>query len=220
MKTGAPRSKIRVFLVDDHPIVRRGFQLLLSMEPDFAVCGDADCGAVALDKIVSVKPDVAIIDLSLKSSSGLELIKQLRAQLPELRILVFTMHGEVLYEERALRAGANGYVTKEQGTDKAIEAIRLLMQGKTFFSPMLSDLVLTRMAGRTSAPLSSIDLLSDRELEILEAIGQGLGSRQIAERLKLSSKTVQSHREHIKTKLGLGRASELVNYAYNWVRTR
>ncbi len=193
---------------------------MLSMEPDFAVCGDADCGAVALDKIVSVKPDVAIIDLSLKSSSGLELIKQLRAQLPELRILVFTMHGEVLYEERALRAGANGYVTKEQGTDKAIEAIRLLMQGKTFFSPMLSDLVLTRMAGRTSAPLSSIDLLSDRELEILEAIGQGLGSRQIAERLKLSSKTVQSHREHIKTKLGLGRASELVNYAYNWVRTR
>ncbi len=212
------RTKTRVFLVDDHPIVRRGFQLLLSLEPDLMVCGDADSGPGALEKIITVKPDVAVVDLSLKSSSGLELVKQLRAQSASLKILVFTMHAEAVYEERALRAGANGYITKEQGTEKAIEAIRLVMQNKPFFSPRLAETVIARMSGRPLGSASSIDLLSDRELEILEAIGAGLGSREIAQKLNVSTKTVQSHREHIKTKLGLARASELVNYAYNWVQ--
>ncbi len=220
MKTPASRSKIRVFLVDDHPIVRRGFQLLLSMEPDFMVCGDADAGPEALDKIIALKPDVAVIDLSLKSSSGLELIKQLRARSADLKILVFTMHAEAIYEERALRAGASGYITKDKGTEKAIEAIRLLMQDKIFFSPALAETVITRMSGRPTVAAASSDLLSDRELEILEAIGSGLGSSEIAQKLHVSTKTVQSHREHIKTKLGLTRASELVNYAYNWVRSK
>jgi len=211
-------TKTRVFLVDDHPIVRRGFQLLISMEPDLMVCGDADSGQGALEKILAVKPHVAVIDLTLKSSSGLELIKQLRAHSADLKILVFTMHGEPIYEERALRAGANGYITKEQGTEKAIEAIRLLLQNKTLFSPSLAETVLARMSGRAPTPADSIELLSDREIEVLDAIGNGLGSREIAQKLHLSTKTVQSHREHIKTKLGLARASELVNYAYNWVR--
>lgn len=218
MNKSASRAKIRVFLADDHPIVRRGFQLLLSMESDLTVCGDADSSPEALQKILALKPDVAVIDLSLRSSSGLELIKQIRAHSAELKILVFTMHAEAIYEERALRAGANGYVTKEMGTEKAIEAIRLLAQNKLFFSDSLTQTVIARMSGRAPTSRTSVELLSDRELEILEAIGNGLGSRQIAEKLGLSSKTVQSHREHIKTKLGLTRASELVNYAYNWVR--
>ncbi|HEY5912982.1 MAG TPA: response regulator transcription factor [Verrucomicrobiae bacterium] len=218
MKARAALSKTRVFLVDDHPIVRRGFQLLLSLEPDLLVCGDADSGEVALDKILASKPDVAIIDLSLKSSSGLELIKQLRAQDLRLKILVFSMHSEAMYEERALRAGANGYITKEQGAEKAIEAIRLLLQGKTLFSPSLAQTMLDRMAQRPATRTTSTEVLTDRELEVLEAIGQGLGSREIAAKFHLSTKTVQSHREHIKGKLGLKHASELVSYAHNWVR--
>ncbi len=217
MNAKANRSKLRVFLVDDHPIVRRGFQLLLSMEPDMMVCGEAESGPGALEKILALKPDVAVVDLSLKSGSGLELIKQLRAQSASLKILVFTMHAETVYEERALRSGANGYITKEHGTEKAIEAIRLLMQNKPFFSPRLAETVLARISGRPVAPANSLELLSDRELEILEAIGAGLGSSDIARKLNLSTKTVQSHREHIKTKLGLSRASELANYAFNWV---
>ena len=120
MKSATTPSKVRVFLVDDHPIVRRGFQLLLNLERDFTVCGEADSGPVALQKILTLRPDVAVIDLALKSSSGLELIKQLRAQCPKLKMLVFTMRAEALHAERALRAGAHGYITKEEGTEKAI----------------------------------------------------------------------------------------------------
>ncbi len=208
--------KTSVFLVDDHPIVRRGFQLLLSLEREFTVCGEADSGPEALQKMLALKPDVAIVDLALKTSSGLELIKQVRAHLPALRILVFTMSGESIYAERALRAGANGYITKEEGTERAIEAIRLLVQGKTYVSPQLANSMVARMTGARSGP-ASVDALSDRELEILESVGRGLGSREIADRLHISIKTIESHREHIKTKLGLKRAAELVNYAYNWV---
>lgn len=208
--------KTRVFIVDDHPIVRRGFQLLLNMEQDFTVCGEADSGPVALEKILALKPDVAIVDLALKSSSGLELIKQVHAQLPRVKMLVFTMRGEAIYAERALRAGASGYLTKEEGTEKAIEAIRILLQGKNYLSPSLADAMMARLAGRSQSP-GAVESLSDRELEILEMVGQGLSSRQIAEKLGISIKTIESHREHIKTKLGLKRASELVNFAFKWV---
>ena len=215
-KSTARSSKIRVFLVDDHPIVRRGFQLLLGMERDLAVCGEADSGPEALQKILALKPDVAIVDLSLKSSNGLELIKQLRPQCPHLKILVFTMRAEGIYAERALRAGANGYITKEEGTERAIEALRLLVQGKTCLSQPMAEAMMARMTGKTASAASSFESLSDRELEVLELVGNGLGSREIADKLHLSIKTIESHREHIKSKLGLKRASELVNYAYNW----
>ncbi len=210
--------KTRVFLVDDHPIVRRGFQLLLNLERDLAVCGEADNGPEALERILALKPDVAIVDLSLKSSSGLELIKQLRAQLDDLKILVFTMRAESIYAERALRAGANGYITKEEGTEKAIEGVRLLMQGKTCISQPLAEAMMARMTGKSTPGPNSFESLSDRELEVLELVGNGLSSREIAQKLHLSIKTVESHREHIKTKLSLKSASELVNYAFNWVR--
>jgi DNA-binding NarL/FixJ family response regulator len=210
------QNRARVFLVDDHPIVRRGFQLLISLEPDLSVCGEADSGPAAFEKMVSLKPDVAVVDLALKSSSGLELIKQARPQLPDMKILVFTMRAESLYAERALRAGANGYITKEEGAEKAIEAIRLLIQGKPYFSPQLAGFMMARLSGKAMdrVPFES---LSDRELEIMEMIGNGLGSREIAEKLHISIKTIESHREHIKAKLGLKRASELVNYAFSWV---
>ena len=220
VKQAAPKSKIRVLLVDDHPIVRRGLQLLLSLEPDLMVCGEADSGPAALEKILALKPDVAIVDLALKSSSGLDLIKQVRAQRSRMKILVFTMRAESIYADRALRAGANGYITKEEGAEKAIEAIRLLMQGKTCFSQPVADAMMARMTGKSLLGASSFESLSDRELEVLELIGNGHGSRAIAQRLNVSIKTIESHREHIKTKLGLKRASELVNYAFNWVNER
>jgi DNA-binding NarL/FixJ family response regulator len=211
-------TKTRVFLVDDHPIVRRGFQLLLALEPNLLVCGEADSGPAALEKILTVKPDVAIIDLSLKASNGLELIKQVRAQSQEVKLLVFTMHDESIYAERALHAGADGYITKEEGTDKAIAAIRTLMEGKRYVSNRVAEKIRDRLAGGGSGGETALESLSDRELEVLELIGNGLGSREIAQKLHLSIKTIESHREHIKSKLGLTRASELVNYAFTWMR--
>ena len=216
-KRTVARSKIRVFLVDDHPIVRRGFQLLLGMERDLMVCGEADSGPVALQKILALRPDAAIIDLTLKGGSGLELIKQVRAQALKMKLLVFTMRDEGIYAERALRAGADGYITKEEGTEKAIQAIRLLMEGKRYLSEKMAVKMMDNLVGNTAVGEGTVESLSDRELEVLELLGNGLGSHEIAEKLHLSIKTIESHREHIKTKLGLTRATELVRYAFNWV---
>ncbi|HWQ90453.1 MAG TPA: response regulator transcription factor, partial [Clostridia bacterium] len=146
----------------------------------------------------------------------LELIKQLGPLLPQLKILVFTMRAESIYAERALRAGAHGYITKEEGTEKAIEAMRLLLQGRVYVSPQLAQTMVAHLAGQPNA-LSPTERLSDRELEILELIGTGLSTRDIAGKLSLSIKTIESHREHIKTKLKLKSAPELTNYAYKWV---
>jgi DNA-binding NarL/FixJ family response regulator len=216
-RTSSASKKIRVFRVDDHPIVRRGFQLLLSMEQDMMVCGEADNASAALEKICSLMPDVAIVDLFLKSSSGLDLIHQLHAQCPKLKILVFSMRNETIFAERALHAGAHGYIIKEDGPDKAIEAIRLLMQGKTCLSQPLAEAMMARLPGTGSLNTPSFESLSDREIEVLTMIGKGLSSREIAEKLHLSIKTVESHREHIKEKLGLQKAAQLVSYAFNWL---
>jgi DNA-binding NarL/FixJ family response regulator len=213
-------GKIRVFLVDDHPIVRRGFQMLFSRQSDLLACGEADNGPAALERILALKPHVAIVDLVLKVGNGLDLIKQLRAQRLNIKLLVFTMRNDALHAERALRAGADGYITKEEGPEKVIEAIRLAMQGHRYLSPEVAEKMVSQMTGRGSAAESPAEQLSDRELEVLELIAQGLGSREIANALHLSIKTVESHREHIKTKLGLTRAAELVNYALNWASQR
>ena len=210
-------SKIRVFVVDDHPIVIRGLNLLINQEPDILVCGEADNGPAALQKIIELKPDVAIVDLSLKGSNGLELIKQLRQQSQKVKLLVFSMRAESIFAERALRAGANGYLTKEEGPEKAIEAIRTVMRGKRYLSRRIAEWLLENMAGTRTSGDSPIDSLSDRELEVLELLGQGLGSRDVAERIGVSIKTVESHRENIKSKLGLRSASELLAYAFNWL---
>jgi DNA-binding NarL/FixJ family response regulator len=216
----AAKAKVRVFLVDDHPIVRRGFQLLIGLEKDLAVCGETDSGPAALEKILVLKPEVAIVDLTLKTSSGLELIKQLHIHCPKLKILVFSMRDEGVYAERALHAGAHGYITKEEGTEKAIEAIRVIMTGRRFLSERVSAKMMDRILGDGLQPEASFESLSDREVEVLELIGNGASSREIAERFHLSIKTVESHREHLKTKLGLKRSSELVNYAFTWVHEK
>jgi DNA-binding NarL/FixJ family response regulator len=210
-------KKAKVFLVDDHPIVRRGLQFMLSLEPNMTVCGEAESGREALEKIPALQPDAVIVDLTLKASSGLDLIKDLRRQCPKVKLLVFSMHDELFYAERVLRSGAHGYITKEEGTEKAVEALRVILQGKKYVSPSVASRLLDTMVGPASASTGpSIERLSDRELEVLQLIGSGLGTRAIAERLKLSVKTIESYREHIKAKLGLGGAAELVSYAFNW----
>lgn len=191
--------------------------MLLGMEQDMVVCGEADSGPVALQKILALKPDAAIVDLTLKGGGGLELIKQIRAQAPRLKLLVFTMRDEAIYAERALKAGADGYLTKEEGTEKAIQALRLLMAGKRYVSDGVAQKLMDNLVGKPVASDRGLESLTDRELEVLEALGNGLGSREIAEKLHLSIKTIESHREHMKAKLGLTRATELVSYAFNWL---
>ncbi|HEY9174709.1 MAG TPA: response regulator transcription factor [Verrucomicrobiae bacterium] len=214
------KPKTRVFLVDDHPIVRRGLQLLISLEPDLMVCGETESAPVAVEKVQALKADLVVVDLALKTGSGLELIKQLRSQHSKLKILVFSMRDEGIYAERALRAGANGYITKEEGTEKALEAIRIILQGRSYVSEKISAKMVERIAGGGAPGQTALELLSDRELEVMEMIGEGMGSREIAEQLHVSIKTVESHREHIKSKLNLTGASELVRYAINWMRTK
>lgn len=218
MKKTSVQQKAQVFLVDDHPIVRRGLNFLIGLEPDLVVCGEADSRPAALDQIAKLQPDVAVVDLALKNSSGLELVKDLRARFPKVKVLVFSMHDEPIYAERVLKAGAHGYVTKEEGAEKAIEAIRQLLKGKAYLTGRLAERMLETMTGfAKSKEAGTVESLSDRELEVLELIGRGLGSAEIAQRLKLSIKTIESHREHIKAKLGLQRATELAQYAFNWV---
>ena len=220
MKMTEVSKKARVFLVDDHPIVRRGLGSLIALEPDLVVCGEADGRPAALEQIQKLQPDLVMVDLALKNSSGLELVKDLRTQCPKVKVLVFTMHDEPIYAERVLKAGAHGYFTKEEGAEKAVGAIRQVLQGRPYLTGRLAERMLETMTGfAKSKNAGTVESLSDRELEVLELIGRGLGSAEIAHRLKLSVKTIESHREHIKTKLGLRRATELVQYAFNWVQS-
>jgi DNA-binding NarL/FixJ family response regulator len=221
MQKLSPRGegdKARVFIVDDHPIVRRGLQFILNLEPNMMVCGEAESGPEALRKIPLAKPDVAIVDLSLKGGSGLDLIKDLRSQFPKLKLLVFSMHDEMFYAQRVLRLGAQGYITKEEGAERAVEALRLILKGKRYVSQAIADRIFNTLSGSASdGEASSVDQLSDRELEVLQLIGSGMGTRTISERLSLSIKTIESYRENIKAKLGLNDAAELTSYAYKWV---
>jgi DNA-binding NarL/FixJ family response regulator len=213
------KSKVKIFLVDDHPVVRQGIKLLVHQESDLEVCGDADSTQEALRSIEKLQPDVAVIDLSLKDSNGLELIKDLRIRCPKLLILVLSMHDESFYAERVMRAGARGYITKDEGAEKVIEGIRRLLKGEAYLSDkMASKMIYKLVDGRSAQTRSSVDCLTDRELEIFELIGSGLGTREIAEKLHLSVKTIESHREHIKDKLKLDGATELLKHAIQWVQ--
>lgn len=214
------RRKNQVYLVDDHPIVRQGIRLLIEQEPDLAVCGDSDNAADAIKAIEALRPDLAIVDLSLKNSSGLELIKDMQARCPEVRILVLSMHDEYFYAERVLRAGARGYITKEEGTEKVIDGIRRLLAGEVYLSEKMASRMVCRLVGGKGGALQpTIDRLTDRELEVFEFIGLGMGTREIAERLHLSAKTIESHREHIKEKLSLNGAADLLKHAIHWMQS-
>jgi DNA-binding NarL/FixJ family response regulator len=208
----------RIFLVDDHPLVREFLTNLIHHQSDLVVCGQAANSAEAMSGVVATKPDVAIVDLSLNGELALELIKNLRALSPATAVLVLSMHDEVFYAERALRAGARGYVMKSETTSKVVEAIRLVMRGKMYVSaPLAAQLAEKFVVGNDAADSSPIARLSDRELEVFELMGRGWETRRIAEDLHLSMKTVQAYCARIKEKLGLENATTLLREAVRWV---
>jgi len=206
-----------VLLVDDHALLRRGLAELIDGESDLEVCGEAGDPAGALELLEENEIDLAIVDISLQEGSGLELVKQIKSQYPDVDVLVLSMHDENLYAERTLRAGAKGYINKEAPTETVIEAMREVLAGRVYLSDKMSDRILHRIVDRDTMPEESpIDTLSDRELEVLELIGRGLTTRQIARQLHLSRKTVDTYRDHLKTKLQIKTANELVRYAVAW----
>lgn len=217
MKTGS-KGKIRVLIVDDHVIVRDGLAQLIASEPGFSVCGEAATAEQALSAAGEVHPDLAIVDISLGGVNGVELIKNLSALSPTLAILVLSMHDESHYAERALRAGASGYVMKREARDRILDAIRTVVAGEIYVSDrMQRSMVYQYLHGNSKGEASPVSRLSDRELEVLTLLGRGLSSKDIAERLHLSQKTVDSHRTHLKEKLHLAGAPELVRFAFEWV---
>ncbi|HKY31692.1 MAG TPA: response regulator transcription factor [Candidatus Polarisedimenticolia bacterium] len=210
------RKVSRVLIVDDHSLVRHGLRDLIE-DAGLQVAGEAADAASALQMVETTDPDLIIIDLSLKTGSGIELIKQVKMIRPSARMLVLSVHDEAIYGERALRAGAMGYISKQEPTEKILEAVRNVLAGKMHLSSGLADRVLHRLVHRRDDGNNSpVRILSDRELEVLGLIGQGLTSREMAQRLHLSIKTIDTYREHIKTKLHLRTANELVRYAVTW----
>jgi len=216
----AGKSKYRVLLVDDHPILRKGLAELINQEVDLTVCGEAEEAPKAFEAVGVLNPDVAVVDISLKGGNGLELIKNIKARYPDLPLLVLSMHDETLYAERALRAGSLGYIMKEEAIEKVLTAIRHVIAGEIFLSDRMKGRLLNQLVGgRIKQGSSSIDSLSDRELEVFRLIGEGRGTRQIAEELRLSVRTVEAYREYIKDKLNLKNGTELVQHAFQYVHS-
>jgi DNA-binding NarL/FixJ family response regulator len=214
-------ERIRVFLVDDHPFVREWLRTLLGMEPDIDVVGEADDSVAAVAAMEKQQTDVAVVDLSLKRSSGLDLIKLMRARLPDTRTLVLSMHEENSDVERALRAGARGYVMKSESTSQIIPAIRQVHAGKIYAAPHVLAQLAERMLGQSQRDLESAsEILSDRELDVFRRIGDGHSTRRIAEDLNVSQKTVQTYCARIKEKLGLDDGTELLQTATRWLENK
>lgn len=213
--------KIRVFIVDDHPMLREGLKAVINQQPDMVACGEAATSAEALSRIDRCQPGILLVDLSLKDSNGLDLLKDLQIRWPNTPALVLSMHDEMFYAERALHAGARGFVAKEQGTERVIEAIRQVVRGEPYLSPSVTAKILSKtIHGSSRNHDASPESLSDRELQVLELIGSGYASGEIAEKLHLSVKTIESHRENIKQKLQLTSGSQLVKYAFSWMQHR
>jgi DNA-binding NarL/FixJ family response regulator len=217
-RKAAPLPK-KIFIVDDHPMMREGLAQLLSHETDLAVCGEAEDAAEALSKIETLKPDLVLLDITLRSTNGLELLKDLRIRVPDLAILIISMHDESLYAERALRAGARGYIMKQEGGKKLMEGIRQVLSGRTYVSEKISAKILDTFSGRRSAAASPVELLTDREFEVFQLIGRGSSTKEIAAQLHVSVKTVEVHRVNIKEKLAIGTAAELIHYAVRWIES-
>ena len=213
----APR-KAGIFLVDDHPIVRQGLSQLINQESDLMVCGEAENGRAALAAIADSRPDLMIVDISLAGPDGLDLLKEIRLADPALPVLILSMLDESMYADRALRAGANGYIMKQEATEKLLGAVRRILNGELYVSDRMARRMLAQFASHPDAVARSpIDGLTDRELEVFRLIGQGQGTRQIAETLRLSVKTVESYQAHIKDKLSLKNSRELMQHAVRWV---
>lgn len=213
-------KKKRVFVVDDHSIVRQGIIQLINQEDDFEVCGEAEDAHQAMDGVRETKPDVVLVDLTLKDTSGLELIKNFKSLYEEMPMLVLSMHDESLYAERVLRAGARGYIMKQEATENVMVAMRQVLGGQVYVSPNIASKILHALVdGPGKGGGSPLDRLSDRELEVFQMIGRGISTREIAEKLFLSIKTVETYRAHIKEKLNLKNATELVQRAVQWVQS-
>lgn len=211
------KPKIQIFLVDDHPLVREWLTNLIHQQPDLVVCGESEDAPHALQEIAATKPDVAIVDISLKQGSGIELIKNLKVLQPGVAVIVLSMHDERLYAERALRAGARGYIMKSETAKKVITVIRQVLAGKIYMSESLTAVFAEKFVhGRLPAGGSLVEQLSDRELEVFQLLGKGYETRKLAEMMKVSMKTVQAHCAHIKEKLKLTNAAELLREAVRW----
>jgi DNA-binding NarL/FixJ family response regulator len=215
-KIDSPKPK-RIVVIDDHPLFRQGLeQLINSSDDDFNVCGEASDAATGMEIIRRLRPDLAIVDLSLPGANGIELIKNIRAEFKQLPVLILSMHDESLYAVRGLRAGAQGYVMKEEALENVIVAIREVLAGRPYLSRDMSAKLITNFAGG-NVQASPTDKLSDRELEILELIGKGRDVREIARALHISGKTVETHRAHIKEKLNLKNARQVARFAVEWL---
>lgn len=215
--SGAAPTVAKVLVVDDHPIVREGLAMHLAEQPDLEVCGEAGDVPGALALLTSVQPDLAIIDIALSNGDGLDLVRRIAERHTSVRVLVWSMYPEHLYAERALRAGAMGYLNKGQATHQVLDAVRAILQGKVYVSGGLTDQLLHRMVGGTPAEGAPIDRLSDRELEAFRLIGEGLETVAVAERMHVSPKTVDTFRARIKEKLGLKNMTQLIQRACQWV---
>jgi DNA-binding NarL/FixJ family response regulator len=213
-------AKLKVLLVDDHPITRQGMKALVNQQPNLEVCGEADNAAYAIELVGRLQPDLAIVDIALKTTNGIELTKNIKVQSPNLPVLIVSMHDEGLYAERALRAGAMGYLMKQEASEKIIAAIQRLLQGEIYLSDKIKEKMLHRFVNKKGdGMVFSIDTLSDREMEVFQLIGNGYSTRQIAQKLNLSSKTIDSYREHLKLKLNLDSGADLVRHAIQWARS-
>jgi len=207
-------KKKTVFVVDDHPLLRQGLALLINREQDLMVCGEAEEAQTAMTEIAAKKPDILIADISLNGPDGLDLLKNLRTQYPNLPVLILSMHDESIYAERALRARANGYIMKQEATEKVLVAVRRILGGDIYLSDRMANKLLHQYISGTAADMKTqLSALSDRELEVFRLIGEGRGTRQIAEKLHLSIKTVETYQAHIKEKLSLQSGRELVQHA-------
>jgi DNA-binding NarL/FixJ family response regulator len=213
-------EKIRILLVEDHPLVRQGMKTLLAQKGRFEVCGEAESAPQALELVAKSQPRLAIVDITLKSTNGIELTKDIRVLSPTTQVLVVSAHGENVYAERALRAGAMGYLMKDEPAETMITAIETVLRGEVFVSDRIKGRMLNRFVHKSSDALTSpIDRLSDREMEVLRLIGNGYGTRDIAAMLNLSVKTIDSYREHLKEKLAFTKGGDLVRYAIQWTKS-
>jgi DNA-binding NarL/FixJ family response regulator len=219
MPVKSDRKRKKIFVVEDHAIVREGLSMLLNAQSDLSVCGVASSAEEARQAIVSSRPDLAIMDLSLEGSSGLDLVKDLKDRCPEVPVLVLSMHDETLYAERVLRAGARGYLMKREAGRELLVAVRRILEGKIYLSEGLSEVLLESVAqGRAAKGESPLSRLGDRELEVFELIGRGTKTSEIAKKLHISVKTVETHRARIKEKLGLADSAKLVEHAVRWAQ--
>jgi DNA-binding NarL/FixJ family response regulator len=212
------KTTVKILIVDDHPIVREGLAARVARQADLKVVGEAEDVLGALELVKTTHPDLVIVDLSLKTGQGLDLIKKIKVRHPDTKMLVSSMYDETLYAERVLRAGALGYINKQEVSEKIIDAIRQVLGGKIYLSPIMTERFLQRAVGSVEElPRSAVETLTDRELEVFKMIGKGMTTRHIANDLHLSVKTVETHRENIKSKLNLPNSAELSREAVQWV---